>query len=132
LSVQKIYGLLFIPLLENCLMGGWWCVCVDRSELQQCYKTNVFKFLYFVFCVPLCPHCFWNMVVLILYDSQTSEAALGFLGLVQPPPLPYLSSSPWCGLTCSNLSCVFCLCLTVLVVYNVDSVSVDVCVCIYL
>jgi hypothetical protein len=52
---------------------------VDRCELQQCCKTNVFKHFYFVFCVQLCLHSFCNMVEFSLYDLQTDEAALGFL-----------------------------------------------------
>lgn len=68
---------MFIPFLENCLVGGWWCVC-GQVWTPAVLQNKCFKLLYFVFCIPLCPHFFYN-VVLILYDSQTSEAALCFL-----------------------------------------------------
>ena len=132
MSVQKIYCLLFSPLLENCLVGGWWCVC-GRVWTPAVLQNKCFSNVYISFSVY---HCVLTVSVAwwcsFFMTRRPVKQHWVFWGLVHPPPLPYLSSSFWCGLTCSNLSCLFCLCLIVLVVYNVDAVSVDIYLCIYL
>jgi len=115
------------------LLGGWVMIWVWTGVNSSSAAKQMFSNVYISFSVY---HCVLTVSVAwwcsFFMTRRPVKQHRVFWKLVHPPTLPYLSSSFWCGLICSNLSCLFCLCLTVLVAYNVDSVSVDVCLCIYL